>query len=426
MQLKSLDQWLEYIDSVRPTEVDLNLDRIRFIYKKIVKFSSATKVIVVGGTNGKGSTVEFLAQLLIFNKRKVGTFTSPHLFKFNERIKVDGKPISDKMIIDAFEVIEKRRGDTRLTYFDFSTLAALTVFSNLNLDVVILEIGLGGRLDPVNIVDPDISILTNVELDHQEWLGKNREAIGKEKAAIFRDQKTVILGQYDIPKSVIDETLRLKNKVLRIGRDFEYTVNDSLKEWSFSWKKGNQINLDKLQLGSLSVSSLSCGLSAFLALGNKLDVDINEVLERTYLKGRCEIIDNRFLIDVSHNVSSAEYLAAFVKRNFSSDIEITAVLGVMKDKDINSIIKPFKKRVSKWILTSADQQRAMRAEELRTHLEQQLDLNNEAKIFEVEKVNEACILAHQETSIGSLILIFGSFYTVAEAFLAINLLKSVA
>ena len=121
MQLKSLDQWLEYIDSVRPTEVDLNLDRIRFIYKKIVKFSSTTKVIVVGGTNGKGSTVEFLAQLLIFNKRKVGTFTSPHLFKFNERIKVDGKPISDKMIIDAFEIIEKRRGDTRLTYFDFST-----------------------------------------------------------------------------------------------------------------------------------------------------------------------------------------------------------------------------------------------------------------------------------------------------------------
>jgi len=256
MQLKSLDQWLEYIDLVRSTEIDLNLDRIRFIYKKIVKFSSATKVIVVGGTNGKGSTVEFLTQLLIFSKRKVGTFTSPHLFKFNERIKINGIPISDKMIIDAFELIEKSRGDTRLTFFDFSTLAALTIFSNLNLDVVILEIGLGGRLDPVNIVDSDISVLTNVELDHQEWLGKNREAIGKEKAAIFRDQKTVILGQHDIPKSVIEETLRLKNKVFRIGRDFEYTVNDSLEEWSFSWKNGNQINLDKLQLGSLSVSSL--------------------------------------------------------------------------------------------------------------------------------------------------------------------------
>ena len=423
---KSLDQWLEYIGPLRPKDSDLGLEKIRPIYKKIVKLPLANKVIVVGGTNGKGSTVEFLTQLLILNNKRVGTFTSPHLFKFNERIRVNGEPITDKQIIDAFELIDKNRGTSQLTYFDFSTLAALYIFNNLNLDVLVLEIGLGGRLDPVNIVDSDIGILTNVELDHQEWLGKDREVIGEEKAAIFRRKKTVILGQHDMPQSVLEQTLRLQNKVFKVGKDFEYKVNDPLKEWAYAFNKSNQINLNKLKLGSLSVSSLSCALTAFIVLGNKLDLNVNDVLGRTHLNGRCEVIDRRFLIDVSHNASSAEYLAAFIKRNFSSEIEITAVLGVMKDKDVNSIIKPFSKRINKWFLTSANLKRSMRTDKLKTYLELQWDLNSEARISEVDTVNEACILAHQETSKEGLILIFGSFYTVAEAFLAINPLRSVA
>ena len=345
MNDRSLDQWLDYISSIRPKEANLGLDKIRPIYKKIINFPLASKIVVVGGTNGKGSTVEFLTQLLMLNNKSVGTFTSPHIFKFNERIRVNGKPVADNEIIDAFQLIEVNRGSSKLTYFDFSTLAALRIFNRLNLDVIILEIGLGGRLDPVNIVDSDIGVLTNVELDHQEWLGKDKEAIGKEKAAIFRSNKTVILGQHEMPKTVLNKTLRLQNKVLKVGRDFEYSVNDSLKEWAYTFNSDQQISLKKLKLGSLSVSSLSCALTAYIALGNKLDLNINAVLDRTHLRGRCELIDGRFLLDVSHNASSAEYLNAFIQRNFSKEIKITAVLGVMEDKDVNSIIKPFAEKV---------------------------------------------------------------------------------
>ncbi|MEC7865819.1 MAG: Mur ligase family protein [Pseudomonadota bacterium] len=426
MNDRSLDQWLDYISSIRPKEANLGLDKIRPIYKKIVNFPLANKVVVVGGTNGKGSTVEFLTQLLMLNNKSVGTFTSPHIFKFNERIRVNGKPVADNEIIDAFQLIEVNRGSSKLTYFDFSTLAALRIFNRLNLDVIILEIGLGGRLDPVNIVDSDIGVLTNVELDHQEWLGKDKEAIGEEKAAIFRSNKTVILGEHEMPKTVLNKTLRLQNKVLKVGRDFEYSVNDSLKEWAYTFNSDQQISLKKLKLGSLSVSSLSCALTAYIALGNKLDLNINAVLDRTHLRGRCELIDGRFLLDVSHNASSAEYLNAFIQRNFSKEIKITAVLGVMEDKDVNSIIKPFAEKVDKWFLTSPNLQRSMRTDELKAHLKLLGDLNSEVRISEIDNVKQACLQAHQETSKVGLILVFGSFYTVSEAFLAINPLSSVA
>ena len=426
MNDRSLDQWLDYISSIRPKEANLGLDKIRPIYKKIINFPLASKIVVVGGTNGKGSTVEFLTQLLMLNNKSVGTFTSPHIFKFNERIRVNGKPVADNEIIDAFQLIEVHRGSSKLTYFDFSTLAALRIFNRLNLDVIILEIGLGGRLDPVNIVDSDIGVLTNVELDHQEWLGKDKEAIGKEKAAIFRSNKTVILGQHEMPKTVLNKTLRLQNKVLKVGRDFEYSVNDSLKEWAYTFNNDQQISLKKLKLGSLSVSSLSCALTAYIALGNKLDLNINAVLDRTHLRGRCELIDGRFLLDVSHNASSAEYLNAFIQRNFSKEIKITAVLGVMEDKDVNSIIKPFAEKVDKWFLTSPNLQRSMRTDELKAHLKLLGDLNSEVRISEIDNVKQACLQAHQETSKVGLILVFGSFYTVSEAFLAINPLSSVA
>ena len=426
MNDRSLDQWLDYISSIRPKEANLGLDKIRPIYKKIINFPLASKIVVVGGTNGKGSTVEFLTQLLMLNNKSVGTFTSPHIFKFNERIRVNGKPVADNEIIDAFQLIEVHRGSSKLTYFDFSTLAALRIFNRLNLDVIILEIGLGGRLDPVNIVDSDIGVLTNVELDHQEWLGKDKEAIGKEKAAIFRSNKTVILGQHEMPKTVLNKTLRLQNKVLKVGRDFEYSVNDSLKEWAYTFNSDQQISLKKLKLGSLSVSSLSCALTAYIALGNKLDLNINAVLDRTHLRGRCELIDGRFLLDVSHNASSAEYLNAFIQRNFSKEIKITAVLGVMEYKDVNSIIKPFAEKVDKWFLTSPNLQRSMRTDELKAHLKLLGDLNSEVRISEIDNVKQACLQAHQETSKVGLILVFGSFYTVSEAFLAINPLSSVA
>ena len=179
MPLESLGDWLKYIETLRPNENDFSLDRIRPLYQELIKGKFAENTVVVGGTNGKGTTVEFLQELTKSQGLRVGSYTSPHLFNFNERIRLDGNPVTDCQIIQAFKKIDKKRGSTRLTYFDFATLGAFIIFSEAQLDVAILEIGIGGRFDPVNLVSPDISILTNVDLDHQNWLGKTTEEIGK-------------------------------------------------------------------------------------------------------------------------------------------------------------------------------------------------------------------------------------------------------
>ena len=422
MKENSLDSWLEYIQSLGPKEIELGLERIKPVYEKIIKPFLAAKTVVVGGTNGKGTTVEFLSQLLISKNRNVGTFTSPHLFNFNERIKVNGQAVPERYIINSFKLIEENRGSVQLTYFDFSTLAALLIFNEFKVDVMVLEIGLGGRLDPVNIVDSDIAILTNVELDHQDWLGNTREIIGKEKAAIFRSQKPVILGQHSIPESVLEKAIELQNQVYRVGGRFDYQVDGLQKKWSYSFSGQKAITFSQIHLNNLSVSSLSSALTAFCILEEDVKIDIEAVLKKTDLKGRCELIENRFLLDVSHNESSARYLSAFLERNFESDREISAVFGVMSDKDINSIIKPLLGRVKNWYATSPDIERSMDSNEL----SKLISLKSPSQVNQVKNVKEACLKAHEETGEGGLILIFGSFYTVAEAFPAIKLLRSVA
>ena len=422
MKLNSLNSWLEHIQSLGPKEIELGLERISPIYEKLIRPFIKSKTIVVGGTNGKGTTVEFLSQLLISKKRSVGTFTSPHLFNFNERIKVNGQAVPERYIINSFKLIEENRGSVQLTYFDFSTLAALLIFNEFKVDVMVLEIGLGGRLDPVNIVDSDIAILTNVELDHQDWLGNTREIIGKEKAAIFRSQKPVILGQHSIPESVFEKAIELQNQVYRVGGRFDYQVDGLQKKWSYSFSGQKAITFSQIHLNNLSVSSLSSALTAFCILEEDVKIDIEAVLKKTDLKGRCELIENRFLLDVSHNESSARYLSAFLERNFESDREISAVFGVMSDKDINSIIKPLLGRVKNWYATSPDIERSMDSNEL----SKLISLKSPSQVNQVKNVKEACLKAHEETGEGGLILIFGSFYTVAEAFPAIKLLRSVA
>ena len=422
MKLDSLNSWLEHIQSLGPKEIELGLERISPIYEKLIRPFIKSKTIVVGGTNGKGTTVEFLSQLLISKKRSVGTFTSPHLFNFNERIKVNGQAVPERYIINSFKLIEENKGSVQLTYFDFSTLAALLIFNEFKVDVMVLEIGLGGRLDPVNIVDSDIAILTNVELDHQDWLGNTREIIGKEKAAIFRSQKPVILGQHSIPESVLEKAIELQNQVYRVGGRFDYQVDGLQKKWSYSFSGQKAITFSQIHLNNLSVSSLSSALTAFCILEEDVKIDIEAVLKKTDLKGRCELIENRFLLDVSHNESSARYLSAFLERNFESDREISAVFGVMSDKDINSIIKPLLRRVKNWYATSPDIERSMDSNEL----SKLISLKSPSQVNQVKNVKEACLKAHEETGEGGLILIFGSFYTVAEAFPAIKLLRSVA
>tara|TARA_B100001123_G_C15318536_1_gene1027068 strand:- start:740 stop:2011 length:1272 start_codon:yes stop_codon:yes gene_type:complete len=418
----SLKFWLDYIQSIGPKEVDLGLQRIKPIYDKLIRSKISSKVIVVGGTNGKGTTVEFLSGLLVSKSKTVGTFTSPHLFTFNERIKINGKPVSDKIIIDSFKLIEESRGATNLTYFDFSTLASLLIFNKLKVDYMVLEIGLGGRLDPVNIVDSDIAILTNVELDHQDWLGEDKESIGKEKADIFKLNKPVIIGQHEVPNSVHVKILETKNQVFCVGKEFDYEVDDLNKKWNFTFNGERQVSYLDIELNSFSVSSLSCAFAAFCILEEQVSLDIEAVFNSLDLKGRCELIDDRYLLDVSHNESSARYLASFIERNFDDRIEINAVFGVMEDKDVDSITDPLATRINKWYVTSSDEDRSMAPERLRDII-----ISKSSKEVElVGSVMEACMKAQEETEEDGLVLIFGSFYTVAEAFPALKLLRPVA
>ena len=418
----SLEHWLDYIQTAGPKEIDLGLQRIKPIYEKLIKSKIASKVIVVGGTNGKGTTTEFLGQLLASKHKIVGTFTSPHLFNFNERIKINGKPVSDESIIESFELIEESRGSTNLTYFDFSTLAALLIFNKSKADYMVLEIGLGGRLDPVNIVDSDIAILTNVELDHQDWLGEDRESIGKEKADIFKLHKPVIIGQHEVPISVYEKTLETKNQTFCVGKEFDYQVDNLNKKWTFNFKGERQVSYADIKLNSFSVSSISCALAAFCLLEEEISLDMDAVFNSLDLKGRCELIDNRYLLDVSHNESSARYLSSFIERNFEDGTVINAVFGVMEDKDVNSILEPLATRINKWYVTSADIERSMATEKLGDIINSKYPKDMEL----VGSVSEACIKAQEETEEGGLVLIFGSFYTVSEAFPALKLLRSVA
>ncbi len=418
----SLKYWLDYIQTIEPKEIDLGLQRIKHIYDQLIKPKIVSKVIVVGGTNGKGTTAEFLSQLLVSKNKTVGTFTSPHLFNFNERIKVNGKPVSDESIIESFKLIEDSRGSANLTYFDFSTLASLLIFNKLKVDYMVLEIGLGGRLDPVNIIDSDIAILTNVELDHQDWLGEDRESIGKEKADIFKPLKPVIIGQHEVPNSIHEKILETKNQAFFVGKEFDYQVDDLNKKWTFTFKGENQVTYSDIELGSFSVSSLSCALAAFCILEQEISLDMDAIFSSLDLKGRCELIDNRYLLDVSHNESSARYLSSFIERNFEDGTIINAVFGVMEDKDVDSILEPLATKINKWYVASADIERSMASEKLRDIIASKS--SNEVEL--AGSVTEACLKAQEETKEGSLILIFGSFYTVAEAFPALKILRSVA
>ena len=418
----SLQHWLDYIQAVGPKEIDLGLQRIKPIYEQLIKSKIASKVIVVGGTNGKGTTTEFLGQLLVSKHKTVGTFTSPHLFNFNERIKINGKPVSDESIVESFKLIEESRGSTNLTYFDFSTLAALLIFNKSKVDYMVLEIGLCGRFDPVNSVDSDIAILTNVELDHQDWLGEDRESIGKEKADIFKLHKPVIIGQHEVPNSVHEKTLETKNQTFCVGKEFDYQVDDLNKKWTFTFKGERQVSYADIKLNSFSVSSISCALAAFCLLEEEISLDMDAVFNSLDLKGRCELIDNRYLLDVSHNESSARYLSSFIERNFEDRTVINAVFGVMEDKDVNSILEPLATRINKWYVTSADIERSMATEKLGDIINSKYPKDMEL----VGSVTEACIKAQEETEEGGLVLIFGSFYTVSEAFPALKLLRSVA
>ena len=396
MNSNSLVDWLEYINLNRSEESKFGLKRLEPIKNKILDSPIAKQVVVIGGTNGKGTTAEFLNNLLLQSDFKVGLYTSPHLFNFNERIRINGLPVSDLDIINAFREIEEIKGDVRLTYFDYATIAAFILFKKNSIDVAILEIGLGGRYDPVNLLDSDISILTNVELDHQKWLGNTREEIGEEKSAIFREGKTIIMGAAEMPETVLQKAKGLNSKTLQLGLDFF---------------------VDEINTNNLNKESAACSVAAYKEITDK-QINYKEILENTSLLGRCDV-KGKFILDVSHNLASVQNLVSFINKECKGK-SIKAIVGLMQDKDIIGIIKVIKDVISEWYACSPDIDRAMPSADLKELILQ--ETLNKAEAF---KSVDLAVKEAVKADSTDIVIVFGSFFTVSEAYESLSKLKQI-
>lgn len=406
--MKTLSEWLSYIETLHVKAIDLKLDRVSKVANLLHLTSFECPIIIVGGTNGKGSCVKLLETILTLGGYQVGAYTSPHLLSFNERIRVANKNIDDETLCLAFEEIESKRKDIALTFFEFTTLAALWIFKNQPLDILILEVGLGGRLDAVNIVDSDVAIITSISIDHTDWLGTTRESIGFEKAGIFRRQKVAICGDLSPPDALLEYAQSLKTTLYCAGRDFSYELaNDS---WSWSSKESI---FPKLPMPLLSIQNTSTVLMALMSLKKELPLSkdaITQGIKTANLQGRFQQFEQPYtcLLDVAHNPASSELLAKQIETKFHGS-KFIAVVGMLVDKDIAGTLKPLLPFIKEWHLGTLDVPRGASSQQLASHF-QDFDAT---KWYTHKSISDAFKVA-VSLNTNEKILVFGSFYTVAE------------
>ena len=360
-----LPVWLRRLETLSTREIDLGLERVAEVLGRMA-LEPPVRTILVGGTNGKGSSVEMLRALLS-GTGVVGTYTSPHVIRYNERIAVNGDPATDEQIVAAFEQVEAARRGVPLTYFEFGTLAALAVFAAKHVDTAILEVGLGGRLDAVNVVDPDASLITNVSLDHCEWLGHDVESIGREKAGIMRTGKPVVYADADMPASVGEAAEQLGARLIRAGRDYTWTRAEG---GCWSWR-GMHAELSALDLpalrGPVQLQNAAGALALVEALGDEDRLEresVNRALTKLTLAGRMQTIrrEQEWLFDVAHNPAAASALAASLRER-GAPVSV-AIIGILDDKNVEGIVSSLAGCVDRWIAVTASSPRAIDAAEL--------------------------------------------------------------
>ncbi len=370
-------------------------------------------MITVAGTNGKGSCVALLEAMLAAAGYRVATFTSPHLVRYNERIRLAGREVDDAELIDAFERIDQARAAASLTFFEFNTLAALLMFQRERFDAVLLEVGLGGRLDAVNIVDPDVAVLTSVGLDHCDWLGATLEQIGREKAGIFRAGRAAVLGDANMPRSVYDSA-RAVNAQLRIpGVDYRFVVEGSTWNWEGRGHAFARLPMPALA-GRQQVANAASALAALAEVKERLPLGVEHVsagLTQVRLRGRFEVVagNPEWILDVAHNAAAAEVLAQDLRDRPRAGRTL-AIVGILADKDAAAVIRPLLSEVDTWIATSISGARGATAAELK---ERSGDLAQRWR--EAASVAQACELAVSLAAPADRIVVFGSFHTVGPA-----------
>jgi len=417
MRFKLLAEWLQWQESLNPKEIDLGLERVSAVLKKLsFKSNFFCPIISVAGTNGKGSTVAFIESILQQSKISVGSYTSPHLFKYNERIRINQQAVSDADLCEAFDIVDKARGDIALTYFEFGTLAALVVFKKYNIDVAVLEVGLGGRLDAVNVVDADVAVITSIGIDHVDWLGSDVEVIAREKAGIMRAEKTAIVSIFKPPFALLEHAQQNKVNVVKLGQDYLYQGLAN-HHWQF--------NAPNLHLGDLPAPALKGGFqlqnasAAIMAIHslalNKppTSQNIADGLQQVKLQGRYQQLSDQpvIVVDVAHNEQSAQML-----HNTLSDIAVRgktiAVVAMLADKAVDEVLTVVSPQIDYWFSAGL---RVSRANSAKNMAQAVRDLHSDVKLSACETVAEACTKACALAAENDRIIVFGSFYTVNEA-----------
>lgn len=414
----SLETWLSYLEKSHFKQIDMGLERIRKVAEGLDLLKPAPYVITVAGTNGKGSTCKLLETALLKAGLKVGVYSSPHLIHYNERVRIQGQAVGNTDLIATFDYIEQHKSAS-LTYFEFGTLAALDLFRKAKIDVAILEVGLGGRLDATNIVDPDFAVITSIDIDHVEFLGDNREAIGREKAGIFRPNIPVVIGELDCPQSILDYAKELQCHVFRQDIDWTFSVESDRLQWQ-SKAKSLTVPLPKIPQPNCATA---------LAVLTQLPFELsNEILAQAVaeaqMTGRFQLLgeqdfakfsQNRplaqVIIDVGHNPHAARYLADCLTEWVQPHRKIYAVFSALVDKDLSGIVEPLEHLIDEWHCAGLQGYRGQSSEEVKTKLLATLP-NADATAY--ENVTKASQSLFEKATNRDVILVFGSFHTVAD------------
>jgi dihydrofolate synthase / folylpolyglutamate synthase len=410
---RTLAQWLEFIGRQHPDAIALGLERVREVLSRL-DVRIGCPVVTVAGTNGKGSVCAMLASILQASGRRVGMYTSPHLLRYNERVRIAGQEAEDAALAQAFAAVEQARTGVPLTYFEYGTLAAFWLFARAELDALVLEVGLGGRLDAVNVLDADCAVITSIGLDHMEYLGGSREAIGREKAGILRRGRAAIIADPQPPASVLEVSAQVGAQLLLLGRDFGYRAHAG--QWDFRGPAGRRAALGYPALrGARQLRNAAAALATLDALRERLPVSMQDVrrgLAEVVLPGRFQVLPGRpqMILDVAHNPEAAQALAENLgAAGYAA--ETIAVFGMLRDKDIAGVALQLAPRVTRWHLCTLTGPRGTSAEELARILSA---AGIRAPQTRHGSVSDAVAAARNEAGENDKIVAFGSFLTVAE------------
>ena len=397
-----LAAWLSYLENLHSKTIDLGLDRVSLVAARLDVLRPAPFVFTVAGTNGKGTTCRTLESILLAAGLRVGVYSSPHLVRYTERVRVQGAELSEGAHTQSFAEIEAARGDTSLTYFEYGTLSALWLFKQAQLDVVILEVGLGGRLDATNIVDANVAVITSIALDHTDWLGPDRESIGREKAGVFRAGKPAVVGEADMPQTIADVAAEKGAHLLRRGVDWHYDVEPG--QWRF---RDGQGELTGLPLPQVPQPNAATALAALRA--SRLPVSeqaIRDGIASAILPGRFQTVsvNPRLILDVAHNPHAAAYLAGRLAAEPKRG-RVLAVVGMLHDKDIAGTLACLEPVVDSWYCAPLEGPRGATAEALMAHLSNGTAYPHVAQAWQAAMAQAAA----EDT-----VLVCGSFHTVAH------------